>query len=82
MTATFQKEQQRNKLVMIPLNLDGHLFNDDFESGWKSDLIARHAPDFTNWKRNHDKFEKQVELVIQALRADGGGRQPDPVPKL
>ena len=87
----FEKEQQIMKdpdrdlqgqrvLALIPLDLDGYLFSNDYASGMKTQLQSRLAADFTNWK-DHDAFEHEVEKVIRALRTDGA-KPPPPVPKL
>ncbi len=40
------------------------------------------AEDFTNWKRNNEKFERAFENVVKALRSDDAAREPPPEPKL
>ena len=84
----FEKERKLMKqhgkkfYSLIPLNLDGHIFTDDWQSGKKRQVLQRVAADFTDWKTDHDKFEAEVEKVIAALRSDGGGKAPPPEPKL
>jgi len=84
----FDKEQQlwreRKEEVraLIPLNLDGHMFTDDWQSGKRTQVKQRMAADFTGWEENNAKFEEQLEAVIRALRADSGGREQPPKPKL
>ena len=75
------KERSEKVLALIPLDLDGYLFSDDFKSGKKQQLHRRKAVDFHNWKHDHDKFEQQLDKVIRALQLDGG-RKPLPEPKL
>jgi hypothetical protein len=76
------KERGKEILALIPLNLDGHLFSPDWQN-WKRDpLTSRMAPDFTDWDKDNAKFEKQLEAVIKALRADGGARELPPKPRL
>ncbi len=75
------KERQEKLLALIPLNLDGYLFDDQFTSGKKRQLHSRIAADFTGWGTNNAIFEEQIELVIKALQTNGGKEEP-PTSKL
>jgi len=75
----FQKAKGEQILKIIPLNMDGALF--EWSGSHAAALRKRLAADFTNWKRNTDKFEQQFENVVKALRTDGG-QLPPLVPKL
>ena len=85
----FEKEQQlstkRGKKVqaVIPLNLDGYLYSDDWKSGYRAQIRRRLAADFTGWERDARKFEAQVQNLIRALRPGEGARErpPDRVPR-
>ena len=44
------KDRGRKILSLIPINLDGHLFSDAFESGKKQQLKSRLAADFVGWE--------------------------------
>ena len=84
----FKKEQKlmkdRGKKVraLIPLNLDGFLFTDEWENGKKDEVLSRLAADFTGWETDNYKFEVAFEKLVKALRADDGAREEPPEPKL
>jgi hypothetical protein len=80
--AQMMKERGKKVLVLIPLNLDGFLFDADYNSGKKAEITSRLAANFNGWDKNNAKFEKQLELVIKALRADAGVRELAPKPRL
>lgn len=83
----FEKEQQlmkdRGEKVqsLIPLNLDGYLF-DGWKSGKSKAVRSRLAADFRGWKKDNDKFEAEFEKVVRALKAGDVGREEPPASKL
>jgi len=85
--SAFEKERQltrqRRKQVraLIPLDLDGYLFSDQWDSGKAQKVRSRIAADFTGWDADNDKFEQAFETLVNALKIEDGGRAP-PEPKL
>ena len=83
----FQKEQalmkERKQKVpaLIPLNLDGYLF-EGWESGKASYVKALLASDFRGWEKDHSRCQKQIDRVVRALRADEHAREQPPKPRL
>ena len=76
------KERGKKVLALIPLNLDGFLFNDEYQSGKKAEIKSRVAANFVGWEKDHALFDRELQKVIRALRADGGGREESPPGKL
>jgi hypothetical protein len=76
------RERGEEVLAIIPLNLDGYMFSEDWNSGWKGQITSRLAPNFTGWQRSHKKFEEQLDRVVKALRADAGARGVVPPSRL
>jgi len=76
------KERGKEVLAIIPLNLDGQLFDPKWEDWKKQHLTTRLASDFVGWEKDHALFNREVEKVIFALRADEGGREKPPQSKL
>jgi hypothetical protein len=68
------KEKGKESLVIIPLNLDGYLFSNRWNSGWKDQITSRLAPDFTGWRRFVDidydwrSLEQRIQLIDQCGR--------------
>ena len=74
---TLMEERRKKVLALIPLNLDGYLFN-GWVNGKASQVRARLAADFREWEHSHSRFEEQVERLIRALRADAAAREAPP----
>ncbi|MEM6485562.1 MAG: hypothetical protein AAF662_11335 [Pseudomonadota bacterium] len=78
-TTAIEKEQQIYKdrgekvLAIIPLNLDGYLF--DWDHAQAAELRKRLATDFTDWESNNEDFKAKVGKVVKALETE---RDPPP----
>jgi uncharacterized protein YjbI with pentapeptide repeats len=69
------RERRKEVRSIIPLNLDGHIFLPDWQDWKQQHLTSRTAHDFIGWDKDNAKFEKQLELVFTALRADSRSRK-------
>lgn len=71
--AAFDKEQNLTKIqrhkahVLIPLNLDGYMFDAGWQSGYSAQVRRRSAADFVGWDSSANNFEEAVRQVILAL---------------
>jgi hypothetical protein len=52
------------------------------ESGKATEVRSRLAADFTGWDTDNTIFEIPFERLVRALRADQGGREAPPPPRL
>ena len=62
---------------LIPLDLDGYLF-DEWTGGLAESVKERVAADFKSAREDDSEFAKQLERLMRALRLDERGRQPPP----
>lgn len=69
------KERGEKVLAIIPLNLDGYLF--EWQDGRAATLRKRLAADFTGWETDNAKFEEEFERVVKALRTEGREEPPE-----
>jgi TIR domain/Pentapeptide repeats (8 copies) len=78
-----RKERGKPIQKLIPLNLDGYMFTDKWDLGvLAKEIRSRVAADFRDWENSSSNFDKQVDRVIKALRADEEGREQPPPSKL
>ena len=79
----FEKERRKPIHKLIPLNLDGYMFTAEWDLGvLANEIRSRVAADFRGWEKRSTNFDKQVDRVIKALRADEGAREPPPPSRL
>lgn len=69
------KERAKQVLAIIPLNLDGFMFDPQWQDWKKQHLADRLAADFTGWDKDNNRFQEQLEMELKALRANAGARE-------
>lgn len=80
---TLRSERGEKVFKLIPLNLDGFLFSDEWVFGTHArEIRSRIAADFRGWESKGFNFDEQVGRVIKALRADERAREPPPKSRL
>ncbi len=68
------KKEGKPQHFLIPLNLDGYIFEKDADGGfvcqigWADEIRSRIAADFTTWDTDREKFEEQIRRVLSVLR--------------
>jgi TIR domain/Pentapeptide repeats (8 copies) len=78
-----RSERGEKVLKLIPLDLDGYLFSEQWDLGIHArEIRSRVALDFRDWEKPSTDFDKQVDRVIKALRADEGAREKPPLSRL
>lgn len=80
----FAKEKRLSKgsdhtRCVIPLTLDNYVF-EEWNHHYKNRVTRLNVADFRDWT-NDDSYEEQFDRIVKKLRADAGGREPDPQPK-
>lgn len=60
------KERKHKTYSLIPLNLDDYIFDKQWNSGKKRQILSRIAADFTN----PDEYDKSIELLLKSLRVN------------
>jgi TIR domain len=80
---TLEKERGKPVRKLIPLNLDGYIQTEEWDFGvLRQRIKSRIAADFRDWENSTSNFDKQVDRVIKALRADEGAREHPPPSRL
>jgi hypothetical protein len=78
-----RKERGEKILKLIPRNLDGYMFSEQWDLGIHArEIRSRVAADFRDWENSSSNFAQQVDRVIKALRADEGAREKPPPSRL
>lgn len=63
-------DRKSQSQVLFPVNLDGFLFSGEWKHAFEKILAGRLTADFTGWRRNREKFDQELQEVLQALPAN------------
>ncbi|HID22385.1 MAG TPA: TIR domain-containing protein, partial [Planctomycetaceae bacterium] len=64
------REQMRDDFrLLYPLNLDGYLFSGAWSHKAEKRIAAQVTADFTGWRRNAEKFDLELERLLEAFKA-------------
>ena len=74
------RERGKKILLLIPLDLDGHVFN--WDRGKAAMIRSRFITDFQVWEKDKTKFEAAFEQLVKALMTEDAGREPAPDQKV
>jgi uncharacterized protein YjbI with pentapeptide repeats len=64
----FEVERKEKRRVLIPLDLDGALF--DWTSGKAPRIRERLAANFRGWEQDPEVYDREFERVVEALRPE------------
>ena len=76
------KEGQGKVHALIPLDLDGYLFDGPWESSKASQVKDRLAADFTGWESDNDKYRRGLKQLLNELRSESADHKAEPSTKL
>jgi hypothetical protein len=69
-----QESSGSPETVLIPIDIDGHLFSPSCSHFRRDDLRARVAAPFMGWKEREDKYADGMNRLLRALRTTRGPR--------
>jgi uncharacterized protein YjbI with pentapeptide repeats len=72
------REHGQKVRVLIPLDLDGYMFGDEWQSGKKQQILSRYVGDFSNWKEGEASCVAEIEKVTRSLALEDSGRETPP----
>ena len=67
LAAVFDRELRFKERILIPVDLDGYLF-DGYEGRFGPEIRERFAIPFRRWSKDAAKYEAGLEAAINALR--------------
>jgi len=68
----FNREHGKECITLIPLSVDGYIKSDQWQYSKRDLLRQRLAADFTGWQQDDQKFQQELEKVVEALRMTDG----------
>lgn len=72
----FRQQTGRDRAMLLPLNLDGYFLGGNWRHRHQNLVRSRLAAEFSGWRRNNTKFERELTDLAGALAdAARGGRR-------
>ncbi len=64
-----QREDREHKNILFPIRIDNYVF-DKWEYERKADVVNKVVGDFSEWDKDVSKYNKSLNKLIKALRAE------------
>lgn len=78
-----KREVREQRRMLFPIRLvdfetlrEWECFDADTGKDSAREIREYYVPDFSDWKKNHDAYQQELEKLMSALKADNAGAKP------